>query len=127
MINNKKQIKNVIYTKKINNLKNFAILFDLKNDNLNLTRITRTQFLKLNKNIFFEKTLPANIYFYEYKSLNELEDLRESLILIKYNNNYFFENQINQLFFNNIVSLVNNKLGFYKKFYLLLKTISFKK
>jgi len=127
MIISKKQIKNVISNKKIKNLKNFAILFNPKNNNLHLTRITRTQFLKLNKNVFSDKVLPANIYFLEYKSLDELTVLKENIILVKYNNNYFFENQIESLFFNNNLTRINNHLGFYKKFYFILKTISLKK
>jgi hypothetical protein len=126
MIITKKQIKNVISHKKINTLTNFAILFNPKNNNLHLTRITRTHFLKLNKNVFSEKILPANIYFYEYKSLEDLHMFTANVILVKYNNNYFFENQIKSLFFANNLNRVNNNLGFYKKFYFILKTISLK-
>lgn len=124
---NKKQVKNTISNKKINNLKNFAILFYPKNNTLHLTRITRTQFLKLNRNVFLDKIIPANIYFFEYKTLDELTALKENIILVKYNSNYFFENQIESLFFNNNLNRINNNLGFYKKFYLILKTISLKK
>lgn len=124
---NKKQVKNTISNKKINNLKNFAILFNPKNNTLHLTRITRTQFLKLNRNVFLDKIIPANIYFFEYKTLDELTALKENIILVKYNSNYFFKNQIESLFFNNNLNRINNNLGFYKKFYLILKTISLKK
>ena len=124
---NKKYIKNTISSKKINNLKNFVILFDPKSNNLPLTRITRTQFLNINKEIFSNKTLPANIYFYEYKTLNELNSLKENIILVKYKNNYFLKNQIDSLFFDKNINRINNNLGFYKKFYFILKTISLKK
>lgn len=127
MLINKKQIKSVIVHKKLNSLKNFALLFNTQKNNLTLTRITRTQFLKMNKNIFDKKIVPANIYFYEYTSLDELNDFKENIILIKYNGNYFFENQIDSLIFNNIINRIHNNLSFYKKFYFILKTISLKK
>jgi hypothetical protein len=127
MILNKKKIKNAISNKKINNLKNFAILFNPKKNNLHVTRITRTQFLNLNRNVFSDKILPANIYFFEYKNLDELIAVRENIIIVKYNNNYFFENQIDSLFLNNNLTRITNNLGFYKKFYFILKTISLKK
>lgn len=130
MIINKKNIKNTISYKKINQLNSFAILLTNKIDTkLNLTRITRTHFIKLNNNIFSktERTLPANIYFCEFKSLNDLEKLKNNIILVKYKNNYYFKNQINSLFFNNNIQQLNTFLGFYKKFYFILKTISSKK
>jgi len=125
----KKQIKNIIYKKKINNLESFAIL--LKNsegtNNNKLTRISRTPFLKLNENIFANKTLPANIYFYNYSNnFNDLIKRKNNIILAKFNSNYFYPKQIEFLILNNNISKINNLLGFYKKFYFILKTISCK-
>lgn len=127
---NKKNIKNTISYKKINRLTSFAILLNDKVDTtLRLTRITRTQFIKVNSNIFpkNERVLPANIYFCEFKTLNELEKLKNNIILIKYKDHYFFKNQLNSLFLTNNIQQVNSFLGFYKKFYFILKTISSKK
>lgn len=126
---NKKNIKNIISYKKINQLKSFAILLNNKIEtNINLSRITRTHFMKLNNSIFSKtnRTLPANIYFCEYKSLNDLEKLKDSIILIKYKNHYFYKNQLHSLFLTSNIQQLNNYLGFYKKFYFLLKTISSK-
>jgi|SRR5690606_1112935 len=130
MIINKKNIKNTISYKKISQLNSFAILLTDKIDtNLNLTRITRTHFIKLNNNIFSKtkRILPANIYFYEFNSLNDLEKLKNNIILVKYKNQYYFQNQLDSLLFNNNIQKINNFLGFYKKFYFILKTISSKK
>lgn len=130
MIINKKNIKNTISYKKISQLNSFAILLTDKIDtNLNLTRITRTHFIKLNNNIFSKtkRILPANIYFYDFNSLNDLEKLKNNIILVKYKNQYYFQNQLDSLLFNNNIQKINNFLGFYKKFYFILKTISSKK
>lgn len=130
MIINKKNIKNTISYKKISQLNSFAILLTDKIDtNLNLTRITRTHFIKLNNNIFSKtkRILPANIYFYNFNSLNDLEKLKNNIVLVKYKNQYYFQNQLDSLLFNNNIQQINNFLGFYKKFYFILKTISSKK
>lgn len=130
MIINKKNIKNTISYKKISQLNSFAILLTDKIDtNLNLTRITRTHFIKLNNNIFSKtkRILPANIYFYNFNSLNDLEKLKNNIVLVKYKNQYYFKNQLDSLLFNNNIQQINNFLGFYKKFYFILKTISSKK
>lgn len=131
MIIKKKSIKNIIFNKRINKLKNFAILFNTKTNTLHfnrhLNRIKRTKFLEINKKIFSDKNLPANIYFYEYESLNELNTIKENVILIKYKNNYFYKTQINSLILENNIAHINHILGFYKKFYFILKTISLKK
>jgi len=127
---NKKYIKNTISYKKITQLTSFAILLNNKVDtNLSLTRIPRTHFIKLNSNIFIKtkQVLPANIYFCEFKTLNDLEKLNNNILLIKYNNHYFFKNQLKSLMLTNNIQQVNNILGFYKKFYFILKTISSKK
>lgn len=124
---NKKVIKNTIYNKKLNKLNSFAILFKDKNlETLKLSRITKSNFLKLNKNIFKDTIIPANVYFYNYKSLSDLEKVKNSIILIKHKNNYFYKDQIESLFLNTNISKLNNFLGFYKKFYYLLKSISVK-
>ncbi len=126
---NKKQIKNTISYKKIAQLTSFAILLnDNVETNLSLTRVPRTHFVKLNNNIFLstKRVLPANIYFCEFKTLNDLKKLKHNILLIKYNNYYFFQNQLNSLFFTNNIQQINNFLGFYKKFYFILKTISSK-
>lgn len=127
---NKKYIKNTISYKKITQLTSFAILLNNKVDtNLSLTRIPRTHFIKLNSNIFIKtkQVLPANIYFCEFKTLNDLEKLNNNILLIKHNNHYFFKNQLKSLMLTNNIQQVNNILGFYKKFYFILKTISSKK
>lgn len=124
---NKKVIKNTIYNKKLNKLNSFAILFKDKNlETLKLSRITKSNFLKLNENIFKDTIIPANVYFYNYKSLSDLEKVKNSIILIKHQNNYFYKDQIESLFLNTNISKLNNFLGFYKKFYYLLKSISVK-
>jgi hypothetical protein len=123
----KKQIINIIYKKKINNLKSFAILFNSNEINSNkLTRISRTSFLKLNETIFTDKTLPANIYFYNYNNLTDLLKVKNNIILVKHNSSYFYPNQLEFLTLNNNMCKITNLLGFYKKFYFILKTISCK-
>src|SRR5690554_6106971 len=124
----KKIIKNAIYNKKLNSYKSFAIIFTSNNTNLyNLDRITKSQFLKNNENNFNSiKTIPANVYFYKYSSIEKLKSIKNNIILIKKNNQYYTKEQLNFLgVYNNIQKLYNN-FTLYKKLYLLLKTISVK-
>ena len=122
----KKSIKKVISQKKIKNLGSFAIIF--KNNTLIiLARISRSQFLNLNEKTFLNKTLPSNIYFYNFGNLKELTPFLDNIILIKYNSQYFYPNQLDYLLLDKNLSKINSCLGFYKKFYTILKTISVKK
>lgn len=124
----KKQIKIIISKKKINNLNSFAILVKSNEIyNKNITRISRAQFLKLNETTFFDKTLPANIYFYNYKNLTDLFKVKNNIILTKYNSIYFYPKQLDFLTLENSISKTTNLLGYYKKLYFILKTISCKK
>jgi len=125
---NKKHIKRTISQKKINNLDSFVIVFKNKTTvAANLTRISRTQFLNLNPRIFSNKTLPANIYFYTFNTLNDLINIKNNIILIKFKTNYFYPNQLNSLLVEQNISKLSSFLGLYKKFYFILKTISDKK
>lgn len=127
MLKHTKIIKNSIYIKKLNDLDSFVILFQDKNiKKLKKNKITKTQFLKWNQNIFQDKNIPANIYFYNFKTLDELEKIKENIILIKFKNNYFYKNQLKYLKLDQNITRINQVFSNYKKFFNILKTISVK-
>lgn len=122
-----KLIKNSIYIKKLHALDSFVILFQDKNiKKLKKNKITKTQFLKWNQNIFKDKNIPANIYFYNFKTLDELEKIKKNIILIKFKNNYFYKNQLKYLKLDQNITRINQFFSNYKKIFNILKTISVK-
>jgi len=127
----KKTFKKILIKKKLEQLNNYLILLpSTKNEKKNVFRIKKINFLKLEKNSFFNqnKTIPANslISKIELKQSNMFEKNIDAIFCV-YNNTFLLPSQFHIL--NNLTNyrkLMETKYIFIK-FFFLLKIFSVKK
>jgi len=116
-MNKKKYLKNLLYIKQ--EKPNYILLLAAQKIKENKSSKITTNFY-LNK--LFNQPLPSNLFILFFKEIKEINKLDS--FLIKYQNNFFFKQQIPLL--ENNIHKVYSVLSFYKKFIKLLKVSSYK-